>query len=103
ICPSVLDCGPNVLIEAQQLGTAVLSSQLCGAVYDLAAGSIPLVAAPEWWRRQEDSDAYTERLAEGIYNFYENHIMDDRAYWPVTAPLLKKITHIWENLLDEFL
>ncbi|MCP4358686.1 MAG: glycosyltransferase family 4 protein, partial [Chloroflexi bacterium] len=46
ICPSVLDCGPNVLIEAQQLGTAVLSSQLCGAVYDLAAGSIPLVAAP---------------------------------------------------------
>ncbi len=104
ISPSVLDCGPNVLIEAHQLGTTMLASNMCGAVYDFAEGSIPLVAAPEWWQQQqEESDAYTERLIEGIHNFYENHLIHAQAYQPTTSHLLERITNTWENLLDEFL
>jgi glycosyltransferase involved in cell wall biosynthesis len=105
VCPSLFDCGPNVLVEAYQLGTPVLSSTLCGAVSDLPRGSIHLAPAPRWWQRDEEAPAFTQRLAEGIAGLHLDS--EQRAKVPSTrpdvSPLIETIVNTWEGLLNRYL
>ena len=104
VCPSLYDCGPNVLVEAYQLGTPVLASTLCGAATDLPQDSVRLVAAPRWWQQEESASAYTERLAEEIAHFYlhNSRRTDLRPHRPDVSPLLETIVETWESLLSKF-
>jgi len=103
VCPSLLDCGPNVIIEGYQLGTPILASTLCGAISDLPKGSIHLVAAPQWWHQEEKADAFTERLIEEISQFYSKYRIDTQLRRPNVLPLIETIVGTWENLLSEYL
>ena len=103
VCPSLLDCGPNVIVEAYQLGTPVLASTLCGAVHDLPAGAVWRVSAPEWWRDREPASAYTERLAASIADFRAGHRVVAHFFRPDTSHILETIVGTWERLLDEYL
>lgn len=103
VCPSLLDCGPNVVIEGYQLGTPILASTLCGAVSDLPKGSMRLVAAPQWWHQGEKADAFTERLIEEISQFYSKYHLDTQSRRPNVLPLIETIVGTWENLLSEYL
>jgi glycosyltransferase involved in cell wall biosynthesis len=105
VCPSLFDCGPNVLIEAYQLGTPVLASTLCGAVSDLPGGSVELVRAPRWWHQEEGALAFTERLAERITQL---HLENGRRTGmepprPDVSPLIEAIVNTWESLLNRYL
>jgi len=65
VAPSVLDVGPNTLVEAWQLGTRVIASDACGAIADLPP--MPTVSAPVWWNeRGEAAEAFTDRLTEAL-------------------------------------
>jgi glycosyltransferase involved in cell wall biosynthesis len=105
VCPSLFDCGPNVLVEAYQLGTPVLASTLCGAVSDLPRGSIHLVPAPRWYHRDEKALAFTERLAERIADLRLDggHRTRVRATRPDVSPLIETIVSTWESLLNRYL
>ena len=105
VCPSLFDCGPNVLVEAYQLGTPVLASTLCGAVSDLPRGSIHLVPAPRWWQQDEKALAFTERLADRIADLRldSEHRTKVRSTRPDVSPLIETIVSTWESLLDRYL
>jgi glycosyltransferase involved in cell wall biosynthesis len=105
VCPSLFDCGPNVLVEAYQLGTPVLASTPCGAVADLPRGSIHLVPAPRWWQQDEKALAFTERLADRIADLRvdSEHRTKVRPTRPDVSPLIETIVSTWESLLDRYL
>jgi len=104
VCPSLYDCGPNVLVEAYQLGTPVLASTLCGAVFDLPKGAVHLVSAPRWWQQEESAAAFTERLAEEISRFHlhNKRHRDLQHHRPDVSPLVETIVETWASLLSRF-
>ncbi len=103
VCPSLLDCGPNVLVEAYQLGTPVLASTLCGSVFDLPEGAVGLVPAPRWWEQDEAAEAFADRLARRITDFYQRERGAFAPCRPDVAPMLDTIVQTWEHLLEEYL
>ena len=105
VCPSLFDCGPNVLVEAYQLGTPVLASTLCGAVSDLPRGSIHLVPAPRWWHRDEEAWAFTERLADRIADLRldSKHRTKVQSTRRDVSPLIETIVNTWEGVLNRYL
>jgi glycosyltransferase involved in cell wall biosynthesis len=104
VCPSLYDCGPNVLVEAYQLGTPALASTLCGAAADLPEGSVHLVTAPRWWHQKEGASAFTERLVEEITRLYlhNNRCLSSQPYRPDVSPLVETIVETWVSLLSRF-
>jgi glycosyltransferase involved in cell wall biosynthesis len=103
VCPSLSDLGPNVLIEGYQLGTPILASTLCGAVFDLPKDAVHQVEAPHWWQQQESPDSFTERLAEQIIRFHREYKINVQPSRPELMPLIKTIINTWEDLLNEYL
>ncbi len=100
VCPSLLDNGPNVLVESYQLGTPILSSDLCGAAFDLPRGAVSYVTAPKWWQQEETPHAFTIRLAEKIACKKLGANRPDRS---TVASLIETIVQTWERLLDKYL
>ncbi|EKU98205.1 glycosyltransferase [Leptolyngbya sp. PCC 7375] len=111
ICPSLIDCGPNVLIEGYQLGTSILASDLCGSAFDIPQDFIHSVSAPRWWKYKEDSMAFTERLALAIEKFYKsshsksgyNYACNRKKREENIFHLLERVYQTWEQLLNQYL
>ncbi len=102
-CPSLLDCGPNVLVEAYQLGTPILASQLCGALGDLPPGATYQVQAPCWWREEEEGEAFTDRLEEMLVHIIEHPVETETLEQDHIAGMLGAIVVTWQTLLEEYL
>ena len=101
-CPSLIDCGPNVLVEAYQLGTPTLTSQMCGALGDLPPGTASQVQAPCWWQQDEPADAFTARLEEKLLHLFEYPDETPSSESEHVAEMLESIVAAWQTLLDVY-
>jgi glycosyltransferase involved in cell wall biosynthesis len=102
VCPSLLDCGPNVLVEGYQLGTPLLASDLCGTLADLPPESIATVKAPRWWESLEPAQAYEDRLYQAITRCLSNPSTRPAPPPSDVAAQLQSILSTWETVLDEY-
>jgi glycosyltransferase involved in cell wall biosynthesis len=103
VCPSLIDHGPNTLMEACQLGVPVLASTMCGAADDLPREAVMLEPAPRWWSDNEAPQAFTCRLAESISGFHEAREQHRTACPYAAHEILDKITEAWEAILGAYL
>jgi glycosyltransferase involved in cell wall biosynthesis len=99
VCPSLIDHGPNTLVEACQLGIPVLASTMCGAAADLPRNAVVPVVAPRWWSASEHPEAFTFRLAEAITRFYEARHPYSSACAYDSAAVLREISGAWDSIL----
>lgn len=97
-CPSLIDNGPNTLVEGRQLGTPLLASDLCGALEEVGAGA-ETVAAPRWWLGDEESGAYARRLAEALLRCQRRDVADETP--PDLSGVVERIVETWRMLLRE--
>lgn len=103
VCPSLIDHGPNTLVEACQLGVPILASTMCGATADLPQEAFVPVTAPRWWSEDEHPEAFTLRVAESISRFHKSHNDHPMAYTYAADKALDRITGTWEAILNTLL
>jgi glycosyltransferase involved in cell wall biosynthesis len=100
--PSVLDVGPNTLVEAWQLGLGIIASDACGGLDDLPL--VPTVAAPVWWREPgKGADDFTERLAAALHHAHRDPPQVAMPGRHEVSAKLQDIVRIWRELLPGFL
>lgn len=102
VCPTLLDCGPNTLMEAYQIGARVIQSDLSGIMGELPDSWSEIVRAPRYWERFESLGAFAERLMARM-------IKADVMETALNPPPVEKINQIleviistWENLFQSY-
>lgn len=99
-CPALLDCGPNVLVEAYQLGTPMLASDLCGAASELPSAAQQVVRAPRWWETAEPASAFESRIGAALDAFAGGHSTREPAPAATLQAILDTILDTWQALLQ---
>ena len=101
VCPSLLDCGPNVLVEAFQTGARVITSDLNGSVGDLPGVWAKTVCAPRYWEQFEPFGEFAGRLSKCILAAGSDLELNPAPAKKINE-VLQMIIATWENLLQKY-